>query len=85
MSYNGHPSRAHWNVALWINNDYGTYRAACDMLHRHSTVLEASREFVEWAQEAYPRGETPDGYKFTLTLVRYALAQLRRDEPSLKP
>lgn len=83
--YNGHPNRHYWNVALWVDNDYGTYQFARECLRRHSNVREAVTEFTAWAAEAYPNGKTPDGYAFTPATVRHALVQLRRDEPELRP
>lgn len=83
--YNGHRNRHHWNVALWISNDFGTYRAAQELLRANASVGNATTQFLKWAAQAYPKGETPDGYAFTPATVRAALAQLRRDEPELRP
>lgn len=45
--YNGHPSRAAWNVSLWIGNDEGLYRLALDCIKRHKTLGAAARAFME--------------------------------------
>lgn len=65
QTYNGHPSRAHWNVALWVGNDYGLYQAVSRM---------GKAEAVEYLMHSFPR--TPDGVKMTKTLAAYAWRSL---------
>ena len=69
--YQGHSSRAAWNVALWIANDYGLYTLAIDTIRRTSTRERA----VEILMGALPE-KTPDGYRYTKTSVRAALVGL---------
>jgi len=66
QTYNGHPSRAHWNVALWVANDYGLYQAVSRM---------GKAEAVEFLMDSFPR--TPDGVKMTKTLAAYAWRSLK--------
>lgn len=62
--YNGWKNRATWNVALWIDNDYGLYCTA------RSFVMTAKREgkrvtygrFLDYAGLRDSR--TPDGFKY---------------------
>lgn len=61
-TYHGHPSYAHWNVALWFGNDEGLY----------NTVRESrsGSELWETLQECgYTR--TADGVELNLRLVQY--------------
>lgn len=69
--YQGHKSRAAWNVALWIGNDEGLYRPALACMRRARTKDKAARELLECLPE-----KTPDGYPYTLSSVRAALVGL---------
>lgn len=76
--YQGHHCRNCWNVALWIGNDEGLYRAALDAKRRPResgkpvTLAVAVNRFM-----AMVEGErTPDGAKYTRQAVRSALADL---------
>lgn len=69
--YNGHQSRAAWNVSLWINNDEGLYRLALDCIRRRKTKDAAAKELIELLPE-----KTPDGVPYTLRSVREALVGL---------
>jgi hypothetical protein len=76
--YNGHPSKGHWNVALWIGNDEPTYRFAMDCV----TGAKA-RNTARWVAIAahrflavYGEEKTPDGFKYTTARVRAALRDL---------
>lgn len=64
--YNGHPSYAHWNVALWAGNDEGLYRALVRM---------KKDEAVSFLMSEFPR--TPDGVHMTKTLAAYAWRSLK--------
>jgi hypothetical protein len=64
--YNGHPSYAHWNAALWVGNEEWLYRA----------VVNAKKDdAVRFLMAAFPR--TPDGVRMTKTLAAYAWRSLR--------
>ena len=63
-TYNGWKNRATWNVALWIENDYGLYCTA------RSYVQNAKRDgmrvsygkFLDYA--GLRNARTPDGFKY---------------------
>lgn len=73
--YNGHPSRAAWNVALWIANDEPLYRAAL-------MAKRKSRNAREYADRFYSEtgltetDKTPDGCRYSRTSVARAMAGL---------
>ena len=73
-TYNGHRSRNAWNVALWISNDEGLYRAAVDCLKRSRNLGHATRMMLGIVGEGT---KTPDGAVYNARCVREALAGLR--------
>lgn len=75
--YNGHKTKGHWNVSLWIGNDEHLYRFALDC------IRGAKRDYPKrWLTVATIRfcavngGKTPDGFGYTRERVRAALADL---------
>ncbi len=68
VSYNGHPSRAHWNVSLWLYNDEGLYGLVQTAVKRCANREEAAA----WLMDELPHS-TPDGVAYTHALVFYAL------------
>lgn len=76
--YNGHPSKGHWNVALWIGNEDPLYRFAMECIRGGKAKNPA-----KWLQiathrfmEVYEGERTPDGFKYTKPRVRAALKDL---------
>ncbi len=67
--YQGHRSKAAWNVALWIGNDEPLYRTAIEYKRKFGGA--AARKLLAILPE-----RTPDGYRYTLTSVREALVGL---------
>ena len=61
-TYNGWSNRATWNVALWMGNDEGLYRTACDIARNGGTYGDFANEM-----NACGMSETPDGYSWTAT------------------
>ena len=48
MSYNGWKNYQTWNVALWIDNDYGLYSAAVEFAEGFTeNPVGCYREFIE--------------------------------------
>lgn len=78
MEYNGHKTRQHWNVALWINNDEGLYRLALDCLSDGRTFDHSVRLFLDRVGTE----ETPDRVKWTRETVAAALTDLIYEEVS---
>lgn len=74
MSYNGHPSRNYWNVALWIANDEGLYRTALDCIKFTRNRKAAAQRFLE-----YIGGEgskTPNGSPYTVASIMHGMRGL---------
>ena len=70
--YYGHPSREHWNVALWVGNCEDLYRVA--MKHK-------LKDFVWIVCGDEGKGiKTGDGVRFTEELASYAWSSLREDD-----
>lgn len=76
--YQGHHCRNCWNVALWIGNDEGLYRAALECKRR--PMQNGNAPSVNVAASRFLRvvyGEkTPDGARYTRAAVKAALAGL---------
>lgn len=75
MTYNGHPSRALWNVALWFGNDEGLYNLARDEIRRARTKNIAAQRIFDALQECGCKA-TPDGTRYSVSNIRYALRGL---------
>lgn len=73
--YNGHPSWAYWNVALWFGNDEGLYRMALDYIRQCKTRKEAAEALVAALADA-GFTHTPDGARYSVSAVRHALTGL---------
>lgn len=70
--YYGHPSRAAWNVSLWVNNDECLY----DLARRSVMVTKNRRQAAERMLSVLAsRGieKTPDGYRYSITNIRNAM------------
>lgn len=57
MAYNGWANYQTWNVALWLGNDEGLYRAALDFAREHKRIKASDAE--AFVTELLPNG-TPD-------------------------
>ena len=68
QEYNGHPSKGHYNVALWLNNDESLYRL-CQLYLTRFGRREAARRIAKLWKGA----RTPDGFLFTYSRVYHAL------------
>lgn len=61
-TYNGWKNYQTWNVALWIGNDEGLYRAAVDYMRNTNKGRAAYRLFIE--RMGMDSERTPDGIKW---------------------
>lgn len=68
QEYNGHPSRAHWNVSLWLFNDEGLYNLLKAALKATKDKDSAARLLLSQLP-----AETPDGVRYSFTTIRHAL------------
>jgi len=66
--YNGHKSRAAWNVSLWINNDEGLYNVAKGAIRMMRDRDSAARYLLRELPD-----KTPDGYRYSVSSIRAAL------------
>lgn len=66
--YQGHKSRAAWNVALHLFNDYGLYTMMRERVRCAPNKDAAAEDILERVPE-----RTPDGYRYTKTTIRLAL------------
>ena len=66
--YNGHKNWNHWNVSLWLNNDYGLYSMMQDCIRHNRTRDQA----VEDMLSRLPK-KTPDGARYSKTTIRAAM------------
>jgi len=78
MSYNGHPSRNYWNVALWIANDEGLYRLALDCIRSTRNRREAAEAMLEALRgdREHIIPTTPDGSPYTVAAILHGMRGL---------
>ena len=73
-TYNGHPSRNYWNVALWLANDEGLYRLAreCILVTRNRReAAELMLDTLKASMNSIPT--TPDGAPYTVASIRHGM------------
>ncbi len=69
--YNGHKNYNHWNVALWLFNDYETYHLVVWAVKHCPTLDHAARLLNDVTDR-----QTPDGVTYTYTSIRAAITNL---------
>jgi len=70
MGYNGWKNWETWNVALWVQNDEGLYRAAYNSVNNRGHLFGAYKAFVHEYLDG--NGETPDGAKWLSNRLNYS-------------
>lgn len=71
--YQGHKNWNHWNVSLWIANEYPLYQLAVDALRRGRNLEHATTIFLREVGTT----RTPDGGHYSRVAVRAALESVR--------
>ena len=74
-TYNGHKNWNHWNVSLWINNDFGLYEMARDFVSCTNTKDDAAKRMLEHLHYANIT-HTPDGAPYSKTTIRAAMVEM---------
>lgn len=75
--YEGHKTKGHWNVALYIANEEPMYRFAMECIAfgrgwPNDWLIIATKKFCR----VYGGTKTPDGFKYTRERVKAALEDL---------
>jgi hypothetical protein len=67
--YNGYPTKAQWNVSLWLNNDEGMYQLMLDALKQaKGCKAKAAKLLQNWLPT-----KTPDGHRYSFTGIMGAM------------
>jgi hypothetical protein len=73
--FNGHKNWNHWNVSLWLNNDYAWYTAMLECIRFYKNRDAAARAMLS-ALRAGGHAKTPDGAPYSITTIRAAMRGL---------
>lgn len=70
--YQGHKNWTHWNVSLYINNEYPLYQLALECVRANKNKARAA---VSMYRELHRMGmkKTPDGATYSVTAIQAAL------------
>lgn len=71
--YNGHKNWNHWNVSLWINNDYGLYTLALQCVKECRTREVAAYQMLHDYLLFNGTTHTPDGAPYSKTSILAAM------------
>jgi predicted DNA-binding protein (UPF0278 family) len=66
--YQGHRSKAAWNVALYISNEYALYQEAVRLMKKYRSANKAATVLMT----ILPK-KTPDGFPYTHRSVSEAI------------
>lgn len=72
--YNGHESKAAWNVSLWINNDEGLYDMARRFARRYTRDEAAANMLAEL--NGLGITHTPDGHRYSKSTIKAAMREI---------
>ena len=70
--YNGHKSKGHWNVSLWLTNDETLYQYVMNSIE----ILGSAERASVHVAVALHGTSTPDGFPYTLDTIREAMENL---------
>ena len=73
--YNGHKNWNHWNVSLWINNDYNLYEQARWLVSHCLNRQEAAKAMLQWLSNMGEK-KTPDGAPYSVSSIRAAMLEM---------
>jgi hypothetical protein len=73
--YNGFKNWNHWNVSLWIQNDYPLYNTARLIRRKHKNVKDAAQAMKDILDEMGLK-KTPDGAPYSASSLRCAMLDL---------
>jgi len=80
--YQGHKNWNHWNVSLWIDNEYPLYQAKLEAIRQARTLDEAATLLCYALRAAlWERGtpaQTPDGAPLSISSIRGSMS---REDP----
>jgi hypothetical protein len=70
--YNGHKNYNHWNVCLYLFNEYPIYCKMVKIVNGSKTRDEAARAILSFVRRCWT-DRTPDGVRWTYSAVRAAI------------
>jgi hypothetical protein len=73
--FNGHKNWNHWNVSLWLNNDYAWYTAMVKNGRYHKSRDIAARRLLSELRDS-GHVKTPDGAPYSFSSIRAAMRGL---------
>jgi hypothetical protein len=75
--YQGHKNWAHWNVSLYINNEYALYRMA-QLWATPGCGLTLEQQAAGMLRELNEQGitKTPDGARYTVSSIKAVLRDI---------
>lgn len=73
VNYNGHKNFNHWNISLWLNNDYYLYQMMKDHVDNCSGGKDKAAQNILDELSDMNITHTPDGVKWSKSGIRAAL------------
>ena len=70
--YQGHKNKTHWNVSLYLNNEYNLYQWLVEVAARPGRATMLAKQMC---QDLPAR--TPDGYRYSVSAVAAAIVAQR--------
>ncbi len=73
VEYEGHKSKGHWNVSLWINNEEHLYVMGQVALAINGWKRRPAARTMAYNLRRQNIWRTPDGFKYTVDRIYEAL------------